>query len=70
VKFEDFDGLSVGQAFIDLHKTQLTGYEINKIIDNPHYLCRYCAPAERRELFPWKTRSRENAELSDYIIED
>jgi hypothetical protein len=51
---------------VNIYKTLLDGWEINKILESPHDFCRYCS----KGMVPvkWETRLKRNAKPSDWII--
>lgn len=59
------------QGCVNIYNTELTGWEINRLLDKPHNLCAYCAFMrfnvldDDNEYFKWK---REKPQLEDWII--
>jgi len=44
VKTKQYPDAEVSTLRIDLHNTELDGWQLNNILDNPHEACRYCNP--------------------------
>lgn len=59
------------QHCIDIHATDMTGWEINELLDSPFNLCKYCAFMrfnvidEENYYYKWKT---EEPKLEDWVF--
>lgn len=61
------------QNCIDIHTTELSGEEINDILDSPSNLCSYCAfmdidMTNDDNYYAWKSIGKEEVQQSDWIL--
>ena len=66
VKFEGFDDM-VDDLYIDIHNTELSGWEIAEFFNSPSPVCAYCSHA-RMEWFDWRQQSPKDMKLEDFIV--
>ena len=66
VKFEGFDDM-VDDLYIDIHNTELSGWEIAEFFNSPSPVCAYCSHA-RMEWFDWQQQSPKDMRLEDFIV--
>jgi molybdenum cofactor biosynthesis enzyme MoaA len=63
IKFENLD---INKVRVNLHNTDLSGWDINNIIKKPNEACKFCYIGEER--FKWESCSNKNAMLEDWIV--
>jgi glycosyltransferase involved in cell wall biosynthesis len=63
----EFEGLDIEKTRIDILNTELTGDEINAMMNKPYEACRYCSDTIET-WFAWEQVSRQNAKLDDYVV--
>ena len=55
-------------GWIPIHDPEITGFEINRRLNNPTELCRYCS--SRLEKYKWEQSQRESCDLTDWIYSE
>jgi len=68
VKFEGM-AENMDKMRLNLHDTELDGYEIVKFLESPTPMCSYCC-FEKLRTTEWKQCSRKDAKLEDFVIFD
>lgn len=55
-------------GWIPIHDPEITGFEINRRLNNPTELCRYCS--SRLEKYEWEQSQQERCDLTDWIYSE
>jgi MoaA/NifB/PqqE/SkfB family radical SAM enzyme len=65
----EFEGLvnTLDEVRVDLHNTELTGWEVNEFLKKPTPMCEYCC-VERKRQTVWQQCPRSDAKLEDFVL--